>query len=34
VPGPIDNPYTAGTRQLINEGATLIASWADVIFEL
>ncbi len=34
VPGPIDNPYTAGTRQLINEGATLIASGADVIFEL
>lgn len=34
VPGPIDNPYTAGTRQLINEGATLVASAAEIIAQL
>lgn len=31
VPGPIDNPYTSGTRHLLNQGAVLVASGDDVI---
>lgn len=31
VPGPIDNPYTSGTRYLLNQGATLVASGQDVL---
>lgn len=34
VPGPIDNPYTAGTRHLVNEGATLVASAQEIISNL
>lgn len=34
VPGPIDNPYTAGTRHLLNEGATLVSSADDIIASL
>lgn len=34
VPGPIDNPYTAGTRHLLNEGATLVGSADDIIASL
>lgn len=31
VPGPINNPYTSGTRYLLNQGATLVASGEEVI---
>lgn len=34
VPGPITNPYAEGTKWLINQGATLITSGADVLEEL
>lgn len=34
VPGPIDNPYTSGTRYLLNQGATLVASGQDVLAQL
>lgn len=34
IPGPIDNPYTSGTRYLINQGATLVASGEEVVREI
>ena len=34
VPGDITNPYAEGTKALINEGATLISSAADIVSEL
>jgi DNA processing protein len=34
VPGSITNPYSEGTRYLLKEGATLVASAADVLQEL
>lgn len=33
VPGPITNPYSEGTRQLINQGAVLIQSGKEVLVE-
>ncbi len=34
VPGPIDNPYSIGTKTLINQGAKLVDSAADIIDDL
>lgn len=34
VPGPITNPYSEGTKSLINDGATLVSSAADVLAEV
>ncbi|MBP7700743.1 DNA-processing protein DprA [Candidatus Woesebacteria bacterium] len=34
VPGPINNPFSEGTKYLINQGATLITSGFDVIQQL
>lgn len=34
VPGPISNPFCEGTKELINEGAKLISSGAEIIEEL
>ena len=34
VPGPIDNPYSQGTKWLINEGAILVTSAQDVFLAL
>lgn len=33
VPGPFDNPFSQGTRALINQGATLVTSGQDVLVE-
>ncbi|MBP9700141.1 DNA-processing protein DprA [Candidatus Woesebacteria bacterium] len=34
VPGPIDSPYSEGTKELINLGATLITSAVDIMEQL
>jgi len=34
VPGPINNPFSEGTKYLINQGATMITSGFDVIQQL
>ncbi|MBU0974297.1 DNA-processing protein DprA [Patescibacteria group bacterium] len=34
VPGPINNPFSEGTKWLINQGATMITSGNDVIEQL
>ncbi len=34
VPGPIDNPFSQGTKWLLNQGATLVTSGDDVLKEL
>lgn len=34
VPGPFDNPYSEGTKYLINQGATLVRSGSDVLSEI
>lgn len=34
VPGPITNPYTRGTRELINQGAALVAGAEEVLLEI
>lgn len=34
VPGPITNPYCEGTKWLINEGATLVSSGAEVLEQI
>lgn len=34
VPGPINNPYSEGTKKLINDGAILITRGEDIINEL
>ena len=34
VPGPITNPFSDGTKELINQGAILINSAADVLIEI
>jgi DNA processing protein len=34
VPGPITNPYSEGTKWLVNQGATLVTSADDVLTEL
>ena len=34
VPGPIYSPYSEGTKWLINEGAVLVTSAADILTEL
>ncbi len=33
VPGPFDNPFSQGTKALINQGATLVTSGQDVLVE-
>lgn len=33
VPGPFDNPFSQGTKALINQGATLVTSGQDVLAE-
>jgi len=33
IPGPINNPYSEGTKKLINEGATLVTSVEDILEE-
>lgn len=33
VPGPFDNPFSQGTKWLINQGATLVTSGKDVLVE-
>ncbi|MBP9781278.1 DNA-processing protein DprA [Candidatus Woesebacteria bacterium] len=33
VPGPFDNPYSQGTKWLINQGATLVASGNDILVD-
>ena len=34
VPGPIDNPYSQGTKWLINQGAVLVTSGEEVLREV
>lgn len=34
VPGPIDSPYSEGTKELINLGATLVSSADDILEQL
>ncbi|MCA9372490.1 DNA-processing protein DprA [Candidatus Woesebacteria bacterium] len=34
VPGPFDNPYSEGTKLLINQGATLVRSGSEVLSEI
>jgi DNA processing protein len=34
VPGPITNPYSQGTKWLVNQGATLVTSADDILEEL
>jgi DNA processing protein len=34
VPGPITNPYSEGTKWLINQGATLVSSGGEIISSL
>ncbi|GIK83450.1 MAG: DNA polymerase III [Patescibacteria group bacterium] len=34
IPGSILNPYTEGTKYLLNQGATLVSSGADIVAEL
>lgn len=34
VPGPITNPYTYGTRELLNQGALLVGSANDILTEV
>ncbi|NCN24142.1 MAG: hypothetical protein GW945_01460, partial [Candidatus Pacebacteria bacterium] len=34
VPGPITNPYSEGTKWLVNEGAVMVSSGADVLAEI
>lgn len=34
VPGPINNPFSAGTKDLINQGATLVNSATDIFKEI
>ena len=34
VPGPITNPYTYGTRELLNQGAVLVANATDILMEV
>ena len=34
VPGPITNPYTRGTRELINQGAVLVGGADEVLLEI
>ncbi|MBP9700641.1 DNA-protecting protein DprA, partial [Candidatus Woesebacteria bacterium] len=34
VPGPIDSPYSEGTKELINLGATLVSSASDILSQL
>jgi len=34
VPGPVDNPYSRGTHQLIRDGAKLVESARDIVGEL
>lgn len=34
VPGPIDSPFSDGTKELINSGATLVTSGDDILEEL
>lgn len=34
IPGPFNNPYTAGTKDLLNQGATLVTSAGDVLNEV
>lgn len=34
VPGPITNPYSQGTKWLLNQGAVLVSSAADILLEL
>lgn len=33
VPGPFDNPYSQGTKWLINQGATLVVSGKDILLD-
>ena len=32
VPGPINNPYSQGTKWLINQGARMVSSGAEILF--
>lgn len=34
VPGPIDSPYSEGTKELVNLGAKLVSSIRDIVDEL
>ncbi|MBD3279858.1 MAG: DNA-protecting protein DprA [Candidatus Pacebacteria bacterium] len=34
VPGPINNPYSEGTKALLNQGATLVSSGQEIVRQL
>jgi DNA processing protein len=34
VPGPIDSPYSEGTKELVNLGAKLVSTIRDIVDEL